>query len=60
MFAYTTPEQVCFEQGIDSASYFDGRGSHNKGLYNQPHNLIVGRHLPRWYEGKGHLSRDRT
>ena len=27
----TTPEQVCSEQGIDLV-YFDGRGSHNKGL----------------------------
>ena len=36
----TTPEQVCSEQGIDLV-YFDGRGSSNKGLYNQPHNLIA-------------------
>lgn len=36
----TTPEQVCSEQGIDLV-YFDGRGSHNKGFYNQPHNLIA-------------------
>ena len=36
----TTPEQVCSEQGIDLV-YFDGRGSHNKGLYNQPYNLIA-------------------
>ena len=36
----TTPEQVCSEQGIDLI-FFDGRGSHNKGFYNQPHNLIA-------------------
>lgn len=36
----TTPEQVCSEQGIDLV-YFDGRGSHNKGLYNQPYNIIA-------------------
>ena len=42
----TTPEQVCSEQGIDLV-YFDGRGSHNKGLYNQPLQSHSGRHLPR-------------
>lgn len=36
----TTPEQVCSEQGIDLV-YFDGRDSQNKGIYNQPHNLIA-------------------
>ena len=36
----TTPEQVCSEQGIDLI-FFDGRGSHNKGFYNQPHHLIA-------------------